>query len=738
MRGYKDSLVGVPGSMRHSAGSFAVIITNGLETITESFASGGEIYVANGNAVPSVGDIIEMTEIGDFSGSQLATAKGEAVRPFDYFQVTSVAPGSEALTYLGNLRIPAMAGFGDTVTTEMQCSKLETKITRIGGTAFTAALVNHYFLWPDGKRDRIAAYNNASELTVDDSGYYSSSPGCKVQGKIYASINFKRFNVIVVLSANRLYVSNTVPITGWKEVDVISSIRPSQIFSRFFEDNNCLILTNGAGLYRIVFDDTSTIAPYAYRLNEPLPHNFPVSVPVSAGLTNGYRLTYSLSRIIAPSYTMDRTNAADGAVLQHESGTIALNTVSGKDYAEAWCANAIAIANPLTWTLFEPQQYGPYHLSQHFTHYSLYRTKNINVASLTLGNQKELFVWVKDVPIAKAFICSRTAAGVVTATSGFFAPEDVGCVLIYYDGTLDTITAYTSNTEVAVSPSTDKASQAASLGADVAFTISQTGTTITVTGKTLLSSEEGRQIFISNGKIVVIKKVLSTSTAIVNVSTSYTSLGGTINPSGRKITDTTSDEVLQTRIESGSALYFLQSRFFVPLPSTNLGVINAGQLLVAISGENRYYYCNTSKEQLTGYYHPEKMKNEKITDSIQQLRSYQGRIVIRCTNSTWALVTSVSAEGGDVSLGESYSVLGDPECVDETIGSIGDTSSKVLSNGVEIVWTTEPAIRTFDGFKYGANLAENSVMTEVRKYNPDIRISFSPSDGIHFWGDQEV
>lgn len=728
VRGYRDCIQGAPGTSLLTGGDIAVTITDDLQTISQSMAA-GEIYAANGNVVPAVGDIIEVRGTGDFTGNNLATAKGEVPRPYDYFEITNATYGFETVTYLGNLRVPAMPGFGNTVATELTCTKLNKTISRVSGPSFTSALVNHFLCWPDGHRDLITAYNSANELTVDESGYYAESAGCKVYGRMYASYNFKLYNVIVVQCYNRLYVSDGIPITGWKEIPLINSNRPSLIFGRFSEENQNLILTNGNGHYRIVFNEYN-VDPYAYKLNEAVPTARPLGLAPTAA--NGYRITYSMSRIVAPSYTMDRTDGVNGATLQHESPTLGIDKMLGSDYTEVWLANAIGATTPYLWEGFYPPA-----ALQHYTHYSLYRTKNINANSIAAGNKKDLFVWHKDVPVLKSFVCSRNASGVITATSGTFDPEDIGNDITFADGTTDTIISYTSTTEVQGMVTSGKTSQAAALGGSTVFAISQTGKTITITGKSLAAGDTGKQIFVSNGKIIFITEVLTTATALVHTSDTYSNLGGTMDPETRHINDLLPDETLQTRIESGSTLYFLQSRFFQPLPNTNLGVINGGQYVVAISGENRYYYCNTSKEQLVGFYHPEKMKNEKITDGIQQLRSYQGKIIIRCTNSTWVLITSTSAAGGDSTLGEQYTVVGDPEILTDTIGVIGDTSSKTLANGQELVWTTEPALRVFDGFSYGENLAAN-IMDILRLFMPDVKISYSPSDGVHFWGDQEV
>ena len=80
---------------------FKVLITDGAETISTSVQAGGEIYLANGSAVPAVGDIFEVLGIGDFLTVQdLAAAKGSAVTIGDQFIFTNVGIGTEAVDYI--------------------------------------------------------------------------------------------------------------------------------------------------------------------------------------------------------------------------------------------------------------------------------------------------------------------------------------------------------------------------------------------------------------------------------------------------------------------------------------------------------------------------------------------------------------------------------------------------------------------------------------------------------------
>lgn len=85
----------------NAAEDFEVTITDNTETMGTAFQS-GELFVANGNAVPDVGSYFEVLGAGDFTGDDLETAKGAAPAANDFFKVTNNGVGTEAVTYLGN------------------------------------------------------------------------------------------------------------------------------------------------------------------------------------------------------------------------------------------------------------------------------------------------------------------------------------------------------------------------------------------------------------------------------------------------------------------------------------------------------------------------------------------------------------------------------------------------------------------------------------------------------------
>jgi hypothetical protein len=726
-RGYRDSIAGAPGTLRLSGADIGLAIPDyAAENFTTAIQS-GIIYAANGNKVPLRGTIIELLNTNDLLDSAFFNAKGSALKKYDNFEIISSYSGYEQIKYRGNIRIPGIRGFGDRPDTELVLSKAGNIVERFSGSYFTSDLLSTHILWPDGKRDKINAVLDGSHVRVDKSDDREETVGCIIQGMINASHNFKHHNTIVVLSHNRFYMSDGVPAIGWREIPVINTTLPDPSFCRFHEDGEDLILINKNGQYRIVLN-----GPYAYKLNIDGPSQRLTSIEKNTGLTNGYRSIYTMSRISGSVYTDDRTKAANGAVLEHETSPTPVDPVTGIDYAECWNENEISADNSLEWSEFKAPAPG----ITHCTHFSHYRTKNLNDAGISNGNLRNLFVWAGDYPIGKAFFAYRDSHGVITATFGKFEMADIGNTIVFQDGSTDTIVDVLSETSAQGTGDTGINLQSAGFGGGNVCTVSQSGREITVSGVALVKSLEGLQLFLADGKIEIITRIIDSTHAIVNVEFSYTNMAAVLNPTSRVINDAVPDSVLQTRIESGRSLYILQNRYFNPLPNADIGWLIPGFLFVAVSGKNRYYYCNTGRTHLIGCFHPEKMTNDKIVDGIKSIRYFNGSVIFRCTNRTDQLSTTTSNEGGDVTIGEEYPALNDPTSLDDALGVPNDNSSRFLQNGHELVWTNEPAIRIFDGFKYGENLAEGLVMSEIRKIFPNARIAYSPVDGINIWGEQ--
>jgi hypothetical protein len=729
-RGFKDGVRGASGSVRFTPASITVTITNNTQTLATALTS-GFLYLANNSAALSVGDVFEVMGDGDFTGTNLQTAKGDYPRRHDIFSVVSTTSGSESILYVGNYKVPALEGYGDVSSSELTASKSGVRITKTAGSDFDSTLIGSYWVWLDGTRDYINNFINENTLECVTAGTRTSTAKCKIEPPLNASYNHKSLNKICILAGKNIYVAKNIPITGWVKVTVINSDLPASVFCKFFEDGDDLVLVNPNGTYRIKI----TSEPYAWKINDLAPHQqLSLNVP-SETLINGYRLIYSMGRFKGANYSFDRTNAVDGMVLEQQSAPVEINTHSGIDYSERWLTNTVDTTHPISWSTFEVPAMG----SQHWTHFILHRTLNINNDSIAEGNLRDLYIWSQDIPIAKAFNASRSGTGVITATSGIFKTEDIGNVILFENGQQDIIVSIIDGSNAQGSVLSSIAPQSAGIGNGTVFTIKIEGTILTVTSGYLLTDADVRkQIFTSSGKVVVIIKIYNTYTAEVLESDVLEIQGAVINPKSRVVCDNVDDDILRSRIESKKSLYYLQNRFFQPFPDTNIGVIASGFAIVAVSGRNEYFYCNTGKKYLAGAYHSDKMHNDdKIWDGIQQIRPYPDKIIIRCTHSTYRIATTTTIDGGDNTLGESYQILGDPEVVDDAIGSVGDSSAIRLPNGNELVFTNEPAIRIFNGYEYGENLAKY-IMNEIKKLKRPVLLSYSPIEGVHLFGQQEI
>jgi len=144
-RGHRNHIIGDPGTVRFTAANAALTITDNTESAATAVTS-GELYAANDDVAPAAGWIFEVLGTGDFTGNDLEAAKGDVVRPRDHFGIINDTP---EFIYLGNCRIPAIPGYGDTSATEISATKAGTTITRVSGPEFTENLVGSYFVWGD-------------------------------------------------------------------------------------------------------------------------------------------------------------------------------------------------------------------------------------------------------------------------------------------------------------------------------------------------------------------------------------------------------------------------------------------------------------------------------------------------------------------------------------------------------------------------------------------------------------
>ncbi len=168
----------------------------------------------------------------------------------------------------------------------------------------------------------------------------------------------------------------------------------------------------------------------SFQVNAPNPvHGLKDDYAVAS--THVYRYLFTLSRIITygqdpTSFTISADRLEAGAEVVHESGTngkrystSSTSTARNRDYGEIYSLNPIDLstgytvsAESLQSALGSIASITANDAAKHFTHVSVYRTKDLDDLIVDResgkGNSAELYVWVMDVP--------RGAGGSIAAT----------------------------------------------------------------------------------------------------------------------------------------------------------------------------------------------------------------------------------------------------------------------------------------------------------------------------------
>jgi hypothetical protein len=397
-----------------------------------------------------------------------------------------------------------------------------------------------------------------------------------------------------------------------------------------------------------------------------------------------------------------------------------------------------------------------------FTHYSIYRTNNIDVdRSDTVFETQTLlntFIWVADIPMLKA-LHGRMVERIVTLDQGSFETEDIGEIIVFENGSyaeitgisgaLNQIATITNNSGSATTDMCcalgvwDWANDTTSAAGHI-FRATQATNTVTIDSGivstfTFDTDDVGKYIFWSDRTLSVITEYVSSSSVKVHDSTTRTSLAAAIDPVSRNYNDTVNKEDWEAKQGSGEPLYNLGNRYFEPLPDANLAAIVPGFYVVAIRDYKEYYYSQSGSKRNMGYYHPVKQVGESVVGGLEQLRDYPDGLILRGEQFTYRVNTVVTDEGGDTRFGESVEMLKTAELLDDLIGVKLHGSAYRYDEGAELVFTTEPAVRLFDGYKYGANLASERIQEkEIVKMSPQTLLSYSHISGLHIWGKQEI
>lgn len=475
-----------------------------------------------------------------------------------------------------------------------------------------------------------------------------------------------------------------------------------------------------------------------------------------------YRYIATMSRNSGTLILFGRLDSEAGQVFLHESAGNKTPTKE-KDYLEVHALAEIKLESNHNIVIFLNP---PATVNEHYTHYSVYRTKNIIAKNADFAVVGQTFIYNDDVPVVKIGIF--TGFGVepdgIVAEFTFISPtfniQDVGSTLTSETGTEYTIIALVVDSGSSVTLRVTKTDQSpigsptgkwyfigaidhficdlkfGSNGDPIADKTSGSGT------RNFISSDIGKQIYWSDGQVSIIKSINNPDEAVLYAKSGLPTelddsgeICGVIGFKQRCYNDTITDSILAGYQESGESLFFLQTRNFRPLPNGTLGAVKGGAYFVSSTDESRYFYSQVAQFERTGSYHPTLQLNSKPVGVLTRLAGYPEALVIFGKNFTYYLDTTLETNGGFEELGEFIVVYVDPRLVDDKVGCPHEGCAALADHGGEYIFTNEPAIRYFDGFKYSDNLALNKIQeSEITQLTLNVIMGWDKKRGLNIWG----
>lgn len=737
-------------------------------------------------------------------------------------------------------------------------TKSGTTVTKTVGTDFTIADVGNFVVFDDGAHERISAYIDADNVTVEGSTAHDASIAAYLRGPVHFNYPHTSQQRVLLHIDSRLFVSD-ISITSWVECKCISykTLSDSDSNISALGDNAVLVCANGT--FMINLDQTDVVY---WLASSPIPTVLITDVDKTLTKPYGRRYTYCMSRITGDDADRDRNTS--GSQIEHITGSCKVNSdyrdygtvyttrpagtgsttyavltgaalVSPYDVATGWSsitngqfsielngtarncsvdftgvstmsevarriqnslrsfvktalcefeADHIVITLPdegstvsvtsagaggtdigatsmkcqdTVGTVTTPTYTAPSTIGlltvptdpvtatayqYHDTHYSLFASMDVGANGIDPitgeANKEDLLVWAADVPVAKAFVASRTG-DVVTATVGVFQKMDEGCKLRFQDNTEITLLAYTSATEMTSTTSGAIASQSAAIGGDNAvskpiriMTASQTGTTVTRTGGVTFSASDVRKtIYWANGLRSHIVSITDNNTAETVEDQTIASTAACMDPMCRNFTDTITDDQLRSRVSG----FPLRMRFWEPLPASDSGLIVAGMLFTIVREEKKLYYGQvpTGYHYMCGYHSPD-IQVHDLNDDTLTLSEHLDDLIIYCKNTTHAVSINTFDTESVPQVGETVIIITGSRVISHNIGARDYGAVCKLDQGADWVMTNEPGIRIFDGRKYSENLAEGRVSKLIERLKSPIACQYDPFNGVTFWG----
>lgn len=449
--------------------------------------------------------------------------------------------------------------------------------------------------------------------------------------------------------------------------------------------------------------------------------------------------------------TWERYNVAawkarsNHAAVVHEGAVYVGN---GKDAATDTRLSDMWKAEPSQLQVPYSTSSGTHAFETDYTHYRMYATLDIGVNGVDAvsgaGNNPELYIHLKDVPIIKSFVVTTDANQYVTASKGTFHDYDVGSILYLDDGNYGTITDYISASKVKWSKDDVYTSYGATIGTQTSFVFSQSGTTVTATrGTPFSANDKGKRIFVSDGTVKIITEYTDSTHVEVADSETLTGYGGGMlaysttdaTQNSRKFSDRTTEDELRIR----AAQWILKNRLWEPLPNCELGTLIPGFMISAERDGDKIHMTDLSEPYLAGYYYSrDGWQVNEIEDTIKALRTYESKVAAFCVNSTIVWDGEIVGVQETPQIAERIRYLSQRRVI-RGVGAVDGLSiCETYTSGVDVVVTTQGEIRMFDGAEYGDNLAQNMMTSKMKALQLLGAASCDARTGYYRWSTDDA
>jgi len=588
---------------------------------------------------------------------------------------------------------------------------------------------------------------------VDYGGYSKVRPGSRLysdsipSGTIYGKCDHKKAGVIVWQIGGSVYVSDKEMETFTEVLNVSSSTLTG--YATIVPDGDDCIIASEGGIMRVVLDGDNY---YMYAVNAPIPDTLITDVAKSATKVYGYYVIYSALKI---NGTGNRDRAGDDEI-EWESGTCNPHT-DDKEYGEVFFDTEIGADEAVNHVV------GDLTLADgvnHATHFGVSRTKDIGENGVSasvegIGNQADYVVWDVDVAVAQVFVGSITG-NVLTLIVGVneFRLHDAGSVLYDAAGNSGTIESYDSGTQVTLEAghTLGTGDVLVAIGGGRIINGTQAGNEFTRTGgDTFAAADVGLPVFRIDGTTAYIEAYSDANTVTLSDSR-FDLIPITLKPTvgnfTRKVNLITPDKPqgdgrisLNDRILSKSDLY-IPRRYFDPIPSMNMLVIDSGFAILMQRDTSRYYYSQIGDKRYCLGYYRKTIQSRKIEAKARILIDSNGVTGIICSNKSYSLPLNNAVNAGRESVGEYVAMLQEPFVIHEEIGCYHWRSLRQIRPNVWFGLTSEPAFRTFDGngwsvpnYAVDQQSGEDAVGPEIEAidHTYEVVAAYTPQDGYLIW-----